>query len=401
MKNSLFALRSSLFALRSSLFALRSSLFAHILAIDVLVFAAVFLLVQSCSSNNDAHEMEGMNPYPETNQVEIKRRIQVFLELISSEKEQVTYRDGDNFTFSEGEWNIEALLNAQYAHSDKSFIGIKRFSDTLALTNTGTDFTVQQIGDAYDLVAAALIDQYWTVADSSKHLILVDIKDLGVFLNNKRLFAVTSLIGLNSGANSGVVAQCDGTNSLPFGQTDFWWWGFDFGSCCEGGGEVSDAAEEIEKKINQRNQLPNGHAYFTGIESKYIYPEDYPNPNANDDNHLYLLLYRGNPSGLPKYAPTNCIIPEDMNWYYCNWWDVINDCKPVGKTFISIDMKGDATTSYTTILHWADIQYGVSVTCLEPGPCSIPGSPSQLPADCLNYLCFSLPHWNCFKINKI
>jgi len=61
-----------------------------------------------------------------------RAKIHRFAELLESiEQGQVLSRDGETKTVEETVWNIEALLNARYAHADKPFLTSSVKRDTI------------------------------------------------------------------------------------------------------------------------------------------------------------------------------------------------------------------------------------------------------------------------------
>ena len=238
-----------------------------------------------------------------------------------------------------------------------------------------------QLANAYEIARQKLANYYESIS-TSKHVVVVDIRDLGNRSASARIFEVTSFLGVGTKVGS-PPSPCDGFSTDPFGATDDWWWGFNAGKCCLPVYN-SDAAEEIEKVINSRYPLPTGHTYFTDVETKTIIPDDYPNSTGDpaDILHAYLIFRRHNPTHPTWHQPTVCINPADMNWYYCNWWDIIGQCKPSGKDFVSVDIIGDATSTWTTCVHRGWIIYGTSINCTVNEPCP-PNSPVCSPT----YLC--------------
>jgi hypothetical protein len=127
-----------------------------------------------------------------------------------------------------------------------------------------------------------------------------------------------------------------------FGPTDYWYYGNLQGKCDGSGqGVGSDAAEQIQYKVNMRRSLPAGHSYFTGIknvfcdpstdeikfdgtticeEGSLVNPNDpYPWNNIND--MLLFINY-----GYPEYNNFhNCIPPDEMNFSLNGLEEIVYD----------------------------------------------------------------------------
>ncbi len=345
------------------------------LIIFISLSVGLFLL-EACQSKSPLHEQEA---YEDENIVNKIEKIHRFDEFIKSTENGVTSREEEYMTVSNAVWNIEALLNARHAHADKPFLTSNIRLDTIEVGLSHGQIAGSELSTAYQQAWQKLSDNFSSVSSTSKHVVLIDVKDLGDSPRSTRLLQITSFIGF--GVKTGrPPSPCDGLSTNPFGETDFWWWGFDAGMCCAGA-QSSDAAEKIEQALNNRYPLPVGHTYFTDIEEKWIIPDNYPNSDPLADAlHFYLVFQRYNPTHPSWHQPTLCINPEDMNWYYCNWWTIIGQCKPAGKDFASVNILGDATSTFTTCLHRGWIYYGTSINCTVNEPC--PPYPN-----CTTYLC--------------
>jgi len=308
----------------------------------------------------------------EKSNLEIGEKIAAFEARLHSGV-SATDRDNNLMPVNDAVWHIEALINARYAHADKPFEYASVKTDTFSLAvDANGNLSSSTLSSFFTRAKERTANNLAEIVIPEKHIVLVDVRSISGGTSIGQLFEVTSVIGFSE-KTPPIPAPCDGIQNPPFTSGDDWWFGFKRGKCCLTGFNGSDAAEELEKKLNARYPLPSGHSYFTDLETTFIDPNNYQNPNANgnDPLHFYLLYNRGNPTAPQWHQPTLRINPEDMNWYYCNWWKVIGDIRPVNKNFVSINIKGDATTTYTTTLHWGWVTYGVSHQCISDSPCDI------------------------------
>ncbi len=118
------------------------------------------------------------------------------------------------------------------------------------------------------------------------------------------------------------------------------------------------------------------------IESVYLgaleyMPFDLSNPNdvAYDGIKDY-LVYTATSYTLQQ---TECINPADMNWYYCNIYDIALQAAPTGKDFSFIDLfddwiYGGFGYGYDYV-HRGYLYYGRSIQCpCPPCPPNVPQS---------------------------
>jgi hypothetical protein len=325
-------------------------------------------MLSSCQNESIETQTNGISTVFLTDDQK-KEKIHAFDDLLTSYFNGSTLeRDDIEFTADEAVWNIEALMNAKYAHSDKPFLNSITKTEIILLERENDKFNITKVANAYQTIHSKVKNQFESISANEKHILLIDVNDKGG-QGTSRILEITSLYGEGE-SESKLSSWCDGFQTEPFGSGISWWWGLNKGQCCIPNSS-SDAAREIGKVINHRYQLPVGHTYFTDIEYVNIYAEDYVNPDPNaDDNHHTLIYRRHNNGGTNHWDETNlCLGQADMNWYYCNTWTVINQNIPAGKDFSHINLRGDATTSQQTTVHLGEIYYGTSINCTSTAPC--------------------------------
>lgn len=289
---------------------------------------------------------------------------------------------GDDLSIDEAVWNIEALAN--YNYSDASILFDTYVSKTaeIEVPLTNGKITLLDAGIAYDKAIDSLAAHFSQVPGTDKELVIADItlKEIG---EESATFDVTSSIG-----------KGDSSPFADFGIDDWWWaLGLD-GKCGEyiGQGIGSDAAEEIEYKIDKRLSLPNDHRYFTDISVLQIAAYDYsdimldgvycedcsiinPNDDIPNDNMYDYLVYKSY-NGFPNHH--YCLEPIEMNFYLDGMENITYNLAyqwfPYdleGKIFASCDLIGDILLGpeYSVVgFHWVYIHYGVSVGSGNPPP---------------------------------
>jgi hypothetical protein len=234
-------------------------------------------------------------------------------------------------------WNIEALLNSQYGKAGRPFKDIQRSTSTIrvALNDDGTIDNVDLVA-ALEAARQKLLEQLNSVNAENKHVIGIDIsaKTPQTESNSSILLDVTGVLGL----------RYPTTN--PFGSADDWLFANQLGHC-DNTSAGTDAADRLYTEINNRSPIYTNDVFFTDFQIVYNSDGGALNPNDNvmDDNKRDRLFFWQKYDG-DTQPPTaeiieananynNCILHDDMNFYYNGGKSAINFLKPAGKTFIS------------------------------------------------------------------
>ncbi len=267
-----------------------------------------------------------------------------------------TLPESDNGTSeSDAIWNIEALLNSQYGRADKPFKKINSATQTIrvALNDDGTISNTALL-TALNAAEQKVTEQFSAVSGDTKHIIAIDIsrKEPQMEAGGSVLLNVSSSIG--SGGNP------PPPPANPFGVADDWLFGFHQGKC-DGTYVGTDAADKLSEEINPR--LVSSCIFFTDVVRVEDFGGGRLNPSdVNPDDNIRDFSFFKQSSDLPNFS--NCIIADDMNFYYNEAKTMINIFKPSGKVFISINLIG--TSSFfnfvTTNVHGAKIDYGIKHT---------------------------------------
>ena len=348
----------------------------------VSVFGMLMFFGCSKEEAQNKEKQEGIFQ-PSEKDLQIKGKILDFSSKIDYARENPNLKSGgDDLTLDEAVWNIEALANYNYADASAEFEGYKAETAEIEVPLTDGKVSMVDAAIAYDQMIDTLAQHFSQVPDADKHLVLADV-------SLKEINGLTATFNVTSGIGT------SGSNPFAgFGEDDYWFYANGAGKCGEyiGQGIGSDAAEQIQNKINMRIALPIGHKYFVDINivscspftnnlvldntinctcCDLINPDD-PEPwnNIND----FLLFYGyDNSSGYPNFH--TCIPPNEMNFYLNSMehivYDMCYECFPGeldGKLFASCDLYGDLVPlmDETYIMHIANIRYGVSVGSGDP-----------------------------------
>ena len=266
-----------------------------------------------------------------------------------------TLPENDNGTsVGDAIWNIEALLNSQYAQAEKSFAKLARATNTIrvALNDDGT-VNNSALLTAVNQSRQSLSSQYHALTDAEKHVVTIDIRKKEPQTESERsvLLEVEGIYGLR---------DCIALDY--FGPDDFWHWGFGLGTCDGPPTQRPlDAATEIGKKLNYRTPAQRQAVlFYTNQEVKFIVGSTLSNTNdvTPDDNIRDTRMFSQR-RDLANYNLYECLDPSDMNFYLDGTRWVIGFVAPSGKGFISIDLFGDAVFPSEDIMHNAYTTYGI------------------------------------------
>jgi len=337
----------------------RKKLFSYF---SLAIVIATSMIIYSCQKEQTVIDKSENQTGQSFKDAQLEKRIIVFRDKIDLIRKNPSLKSGtDPMEVDSAVWFFEATSNLTYGDAsttsdeyiiDSSFIDVP-------LTNGEILWLDVQI--AYDQIIDSLSAHYDEISAGEKQLVAADISLVETTQDNAT-FKVTSCFGMG---------PVDGGVYSNFGVDDFWKWGASWmndGGYCDGpnyGTQLdSDAAEEIEFKINGRKAVPVGNYYYTDISILFInayYGDDgislddiycndcsilNPNDNIPNDNMYDYLVFRSY-SVYPNHH--DCLSPSEMNFYLDGMEDIIYTnayqwypFELDDKVFISIDIVGTA-----------------------------------------------------------
>ena len=300
----------------------------------MILFFALALLMVACKKENN----ENLNNIvDETTQKLINFKKQ--LQLKSSE--QVPIEDAN--------WYLEGLLNYENANNDHNLPVLEFYKESIFLNSSNGEIDMAQLSEAYNILTDKLIAIQEAKGDPSYKYDVVDleIKSTNLKDGEVKLTMSSALGNLPSGFN------------YSFGPTDYWIWGEDKGKCgAYTGQEIGyDAGDQLEIRMNAETSAPG---YFTDQVTYTVMPFGYYDNNYPGQWEQYMMFAA---SGHKPYPATNppCLTPTELTYYMSKWPLIKADHKPVGKSFISVDVVDDwgTSTTFWEVLHDYDITYGI------------------------------------------
>ncbi|MFA5478261.1 MAG: hypothetical protein WC271_16340 [Bacteroidales bacterium] len=319
-----------------------------ILSLAVFVLAAI---TYSCSKQEQTK--------PTTTEISqsdadilMENKIRAFKSKMEFLRENPSYKSGETMSVDSAVWYMEAASNYTYGDGASTFN--KTICDTFSIVLDVADGVVNlnDVVGAYDNMIHNLSTAFHALPGENNHLVANDVT-LTTVNESTLTLGVYAVFGSGGSGTSAI---------FNYG----WYYGFLMGR--EDGAYIgeSDAAEEIEKMIHMRKGTLPPNSYFTDIDSIYLDPEFFINPNdpiSNDNMYDMLMFWNMDDGIMPNVH--SLLSVEEMIFYLLGTEHVIytnepDGAKPTGKNFISVDLKGELVMSsyQSLIMHLGWVQYG-------------------------------------------
>lgn len=300
----------------------------------MILFFALALLMVACKKENN----ESLN-----------NKIDETTQKLIDFKKQLQLKSNEQIPIEDANWYLEGLLNYENANNDHNLPVLEFYKESIFLNSSNGEIDMIQLGEVYNILTDKLIAIQEAKGDPSYKFNVVDLEIESTNLKDGELkLTMSSALGnLPSGFN------------YSFGTTDFWIWGEDKGKCgAYTGLEIgSDAADQLEIRMNAVAPVAG---YFTDQHTYYAPALDYPDPNYTGQWNPYMMFYASGQGQYPYLNPP-CLTPSDLTYYMSKWPLIKADKKPVGKSFISVDVLEDYIVPVGSwgVLHGYDITYGI------------------------------------------
>ena len=342
------------------------------------------LIIYSCQKDHTNIDKQNNEFSISKYDQQIENKILAFKHKIDLIRENPSLKTGtDPMEIDSANWYLEATSNLTYGDASTTSDEYVINSSFIDVPLTNGEILWLDVQIAYDQIIDSLSTHYNEITADEKQLIAADIS-LEETTQDNVTFKVTSCFGTDP-IDGGVHSVYS-----DFGVDDYW---KALGSSWNGGGFCagpytgtqfdSDAAEEIEFKINGRKAVPVGTYYYTDVSNldfdaccgfSQIWLDGVQcsdcsilnlNDNIPDDNMYDYYIFRSYSEFVNHH---DCLCPDEMNFYLNSMEDIVYNQAyqwfPYGlenKVFISIDIVGDCLLyNYTTTyFHHGTIEYGI------------------------------------------
>ena len=287
-----------------------------------------------------------------------------------------SFKDGETITADSAIWYLEALLNFNYSNPDSSFVNLTvdtTFEFQLPVNNDMVNFS--NVSNAAFAMEEHILNYLNNMPNSIKFLIAADVK----FKANE-LKDGSKTITITTGYGSGYIDNP--AAYTPFGENDYWWYGSNGGGCESNNSNSSDAAIEIEDKINNPNCIldPYPPHYIVNVGVGTVSGDEYRNDDDPSypyyDNWLdYMMYCESEWDNLLQLD--GCLEPIEMNFHLQGTLDVIDLIiaeKQISHpnddiVFVYLSLEGHHIMSSVvgdSYLHVGEITYGKRVLRVDP-----------------------------------
>ena len=264
-------------------------------------------------------------------------------------------KDGTVYSADSAVWYVEGLLNYEQANNAHNFSGLEFYYDSVFLNTINGEIPIQELDDAYSYFNGVIANILQQANDPLLNVDLIDVS-----------FAET---GLKDGSVEMGLMVSTGrsapSNYAPFGEDEYWYWGFDQGACYTNPSTIeTDASNLLEYKFNHPISVGQS-GWFTNIVNEDVRGDSYsvfydtnnPGPYCDYMIFLYASMFP------PQVTP--CLSPDELN-YYLSKFDFIksyvqqNTPALSGKTFKNVEVIDDIIIGVEgSAVHLYRLYYGM------------------------------------------
>ncbi len=335
-----------------------------------MTLGVIAVMLSSCKKDKPSQITES----PQTNYTAEDIRIQNLILKFQNKIKNNSFKNGETVSVDSAVWFLEAMMNFNYSTPDSSFVNLTvdtTFEFDLPVNNDLVDFS--NLTEAAFAMESHILTYLNNMPNSIKFIIAADVS-----IKPNTLKDGTKTITITTGYGSEYIINpgC----YTPFGANDFWAHGFDWGGCGTNSATTSDAAKQIQYKINNPNCRPIDitiSSYIVNVGIEDIVAWDYPNPNDTGypDNWLDCLMYHESDYD-NLLVIDGCLEPEEMNFYLQGTLDVVDmiisekqNLYPNEEiVFVYLELNGEIASGYdiTTYFHEGQVTYGKKVIRIDP-----------------------------------
>jgi len=308
-------------------------------------FFILFLLCAFAFTSCQKDKAEIKDESTNSEVAKITRKLQIF-------KQNLQSKSGETMPADSAEWYLEGLLNYEQANNSHVFGDVDFYYDTLAVNVANGQISLDELNYLYTVIdnRAEAIRQ--ATGNENYTFDIVDLKLETTGLKSGTQDLIVSLSG-------GIIGS--GLNYVPFGPSDYWYWGYGMGKCDEYTGQYlgRDATTELQRKFRNPIAVP-GAGYFISVESILEFP------GAPEFDDPYNAPYGGtmiySQGGLHDEFD-QCLSPEDLNYYLGKFDFIRNTRKPIGKQYKTVNVNYDISSGieYWYHIHTYTLFYGIKI----------------------------------------
>jgi hypothetical protein len=204
-----------------------------------IIIPLLALFVYSCKK-----EQEPMtNP---VDQAQLEKSQQIIRQIEGFDtKLNSNLKSGESISVDSLVWYTEALENYNHARPDLAYENFVVNKTTYTVTHNNGSLSLTDAADVYANMQTDLANEMADLEGSDNYLKLTDVA-LDSVQGNTAFLSASRVLGLR------LVASI----YEPFDEDDDWYWGYDLGKCDGTMAGVSDASNEIQRRMNNPWVVP-------------------------------------------------------------------------------------------------------------------------------------------------
>ncbi len=268
-------------------------------------------------------------------------------------------KSAETMSLDSAVWYVEAALNFTYCmHTENEPVYSEVFVDSFKIDFTAENGKVNftEIAPAYLNIAQHTQNVFEQIENQAKDIVLQDVDYADGQLTIKTFFAT---------------GTTDKATTFNWWFTEDWKFGWNMGRCDGTYAGLSDAAKQLNSKINMR--IPHINGYYTDnttISSVSAWSGDFYNSNSNDPNYCQYYIFLEGGDFDPYGTYSTCITVPELNFYINGAFiaaDVIkqNHSELATKQFIGVNYFGDGIpgdAQNPIIMHFGAFTYAIGHT---------------------------------------
>jgi hypothetical protein len=232
-------------------------------------------------------------------------------------------KTGETMSIDSAVWYIEAALNYTHCHISASEIIDK---DTIIAVIPATEDGTINFSDI-----SSSFSSFSSIIENEQN----DVLFADIFISDTNKSEGLEIVMVY--AEKGEVP-----NLADFGQTDYWYAGWEEGKCGAYEGQMvgKDATTQLAYKANLTREYPS-NGYITDIHTEEF------NGIVNE------LLWSQSANNVP------CLEPAEMNYWLNALKQLANENTPAGENVVGYSMEMEGILGKTVYFHIAYISYGI------------------------------------------
>lgn len=340
---------------------------SFITAIAILAMIAGAFIFNGCSKQELSEQLISDNLETEMNDQDKKFQdaLVQFRDKVNYIRENPDYKSDEIMNSDDAILHIETLFNATYSFSEDRYITTRTDKTTIQIDISSDDnVLLDDVVLTFDEIIN-IVTQYYHACDfNQKGFLLLDL-ERGEITNNQLEIYLRSVIGEKDGEWE------------PFGDNDYWWYGYLKGDCDWNNGGT-DAAVKMMNAVNTNKPLvspPPGYRFaYDTYEVIELFGHEY-----EDESGEKLIFYKDDELGSFSWDD-KCLEPDEMNFHFDGEQEVIYTRlpydlnKPSNWTFMECFLEGENEVNpylnIPSIHHDNDLTYAlrhlVAIGIIDP-----------------------------------